>query len=194
MLQKGKRTYSLNLNDAEIERLNPIISEIQNENSEVKDVKTLFLFLLDNFSSPESTVEIPESNTISIENNDHYLEIEKTLPEFKEMHGIPNETELFEVLDFAVKLGMKAPEIIEIEKEVEKQVPISLESNQIIIDLTDDPKQPVSKKLELLEVIRERRQIKYKLPEKEPVSKIIEGMVFNEGSIFNVNGDFHTGF
>jgi hypothetical protein len=53
---------------------------------------------------------------------------------------------------------------------------------------------PVDKKLILLDEIAKRRQKKYKTETPESIPELIEKLVFNDGTIFNLHGEFHTGF
>ena len=108
-------------------------------------------------------------------------------------NGFQEETPIVDVLKTAIEKAEIEPQTIEVEKEVVKTVEKQLENNEILLTLTDEGNKTIEKKLILLNEIAKRRNRKFGgVP--EPVEVLCEKLIFNDGTIFNLHGEFFTGF
>jgi len=119
--------------------------------------------------------------------------IKKVINEYAETIEFSDKEDLVGVLLTAIKNAEKEPQTVQVEKEVVKTVEKQLENNEILITLSDDGAKTIEKKLILLQEISKRRYKKYG-GTPEPVEVLCEKMIFNDGTIFNLSGEFFTGF
>lgn len=129
---------------------------------------------------------------ITTENEVVFESLLVQLNDYAIKQGFQQETPIVDVLKTAIENAEKEPQTIEVEKEVVKTVERTLENNEILLTLTDSENITVDKKLLLLDEIKNRRFRKYK--KEETIPELCEKLIFNDGTIFNLAGEFHTGF
>lgn len=193
-----KRVSSLTYNDEAREAVNLELQKLQEKlGIEFTSVKHLFEHMLSLANSTEAPAKVEETTELPAENMLLLPDTEETKAFTTNMNqlrlntdALAEDSNMFEVLDFAVKVALFPPEPIETTLEIEKE----LTDSQYIITLTDQPKAPIEKKKILIDEIAKRRQSKYKFLTIESHSELMEKMIFNEGTIFNLHGEFYTGF
>lgn len=161
--------------------------------------KELLLTLLtdalntENAENKEIEKTVPDGfHLFSTENKVVFETILDELNNYAENKGFQKETPLVDVLKTAIENAEKEPQTVEVEKEVVKTVEKTLENNQILLTLTDSENITVDKKMLLLDEIKNRRFRKYKV--EETIPELCEKLIFNDGTIFNLAGEFFTGF
>ncbi len=203
MFQINSRSTSITFNESERAVINEKIKAFQEKKgTEILSIKELFTQLLVAATSENvpAISKTEENENTALDTNSIVLtgsieeinELKGKLNDFTEKHSIDAETPQIEIIDFALKTAMKTPEIIEVEKEVTKVVEKQLSENQILVTLTDDKNGTIEKKLILLDEISKRRS--RKLGIEETIPGLIEKMIFNDGTVFNLGGEFYTGF
>lgn len=161
--------------------------------------KELLLTLLtdalntENAENKEIEKTVPDGfQLITDENEAENNLVRSMLFEYADNNGITSGSTIVDVLKTAIENAVKEPQTVEVEKEVVKTVEKQLENNQILLTLTDSENITVDKKLLLLDEIKNRRFRKYK--QEETIPELCEKLIFNDGTIFNLAGEFHTGF
>lgn len=195
MFQIEKRVTAITLNDSEREVINERISEFQQKTGVVySSIKELFSALLTTTLSGANT----QNNDLDIEKAN---EIESTNIEIigqlsKEIQTLSDENNNLLNSNNALTLEIEEiknnPSTVEVEKTIE--VEKKLQSNQILITLTDSTIGSVEKKQILLDEISKRRAKRFKLEQPESLPELCEKMIFNTGTVFNIAGEFYTGF
>lgn len=198
MFQIEKRGNTINFNEKEWDEINAKLKTAQEIVGEDHlNVKSVFLALLERVITEKSReiekepiiekVEIIPENALILpensEDNEFRNNVNLMLKKFPELQ---EEFDWFKTFDFAVKSALNEPEIKEITKELE------LGPFDFLVTLTDEPKRPKERKLAILEKIQVYREAKYGV--KEEIPQIIEKLTFTEGSIFDVSGEYKTGF
>ncbi len=200
MLTLEKRVTNLTYNEEERNAVNRQLITIQEREqipfSSPKDMlsKLLSLAIKSEITEPQKTenIEITDSNNEFNEITVEFNELKTKLDEFRSIHALDAEMSYSEIIDSMVEFTKKSPEIKEVEKEVIKEVPVQLKSNQILVTLKDEPKRPIEKKLGILDEIHRRRASKMNVIETR--EELIEKLLFNDGTIFNLHGECYTGF
>lgn len=185
MLQAKTRTITLSYSIPELEEVNSLLVEFQEQNgSDFETMKGMFLDILR--KSVERKIHIPDSALEKERETavDRVNEIRTQL--ITAVNEDDNVTD-DELITLVINKINKEPEtktetVTEI-KEVEKQ----LSDNQILIEVGD-------RKLEILQEISKRRAKKYRLEQLESLPVLAEKMIFNDGTVFNLSGEFYTGF
>ncbi len=194
------RTTSITCNEEERNIFNQSLIEVQEKEgiifSSVKDSFSRLLSIALKAESNESNeteqVEKPESILEFTESDENLTKLKSLLDEFRENQGLSEGYLVEGLIIKAVHLAMKAPEVKEVEKEVIKEVPLSIGENQLLLTITDQPKLPIEKKKILLDEIHSRRKTKKGISETK--EQMLEKMIFNDNNIFNLGGEFFTGF
>ena len=196
MLQFKTRTNSLNYNDKDRPQINEDLSALQQKfGKEFSNPREAFEFMISYLLSTENR----ESETIEVEVEKEIIPenalILADLMSVTKVHNAINEIRLNnsmfsevstneEILDFALQSVLNPAEIQTVEKQ--------LEGNQLILTVTDQAELPYVKKMELLDEIKKRRASKLGVTESIP--ELLEKMIFNDNIIFNLGGEFYTGF
>ena len=162
------RTTSITCNEEERNIFNQSLIEVQEKEgiifSSVKDSFSRLLSIALKAESNESNeteqVEKPESILEFTESDENLTKLKSLLDEFRENQGLSEGYLVEGLIIKAVHLAMKAPEVKEVEKEVIKEVPLSIGENQLLLTITDQPKLPIEKKKILLDEIHSRRKTK----------------------------------
>lgn len=161
--------------------------------------KELLLTLLtdalntENAENKETEKPVPDGfHLFSTENKVVFEAMLDELNNYAANKGFQEETPLVDILKTAIENAEIEPQTIEVEKEVVKTVEKQLENNQILLTLTDSENITVDKKMLLLDEIKSRRFRKYKV--EETIPELCEKLIFNDGTIFNLAGEFFTGF
>lgn len=199
MFQLRSRNSNITYGDEARSVINQRIQDYQEKTGKTfSSIKELFEALLSNALSDESTIqpkiEKQTSNDFTLltfSNEDEFIEFTEEITSFRKKAMISDSLTDAEVLSGAMILAVKEPEIKEIEKEVIKTVPQELESNQILITLSNDKMGSAENKLIVLEEIQKRRNKKFK--QLEPIPELCEKLIFNDNTIFNLGGEFYTG-
>lgn len=201
MFELISSTASARFTDSEKPVINQRLQEFQEKKGIVfASFKELFTNLLndalnsENIEIKEIEKPIPDGlHLFSTENKEVFEAMLDQLNNYATKQGIQEETPLVDVLKTAIENAEKQPQTVEVEKEIVKTVEKQLENNEILLTLTDDGAKTIEKKLILLGEISKRRYKKYGgIP--EPIEVLCEKMIFNDGTIFNLSGEFHTGF
>ncbi|HTH31357.1 MAG TPA: hypothetical protein VL946_08400 [Lacibacter sp.] len=181
-------------NENERENLNSKIEIFQQNHGECSSFKELVEKLLEVANSQELPIEpitVIPPNYVKIGENIEEVELfMKKIGDFHTHARIPAQTltikETIEKALEAAQTPLPLPQKIE--------VPAELPENAIILEFTDEPNRPFSRKMEILLSVQANRQRKYNLPFPESFPAIVEKLVFSEGALFNHGGDFYTGF
>jgi len=201
MFQLKTAVNSIRFANSEIEIINQRFIEYQEKKGIVfSSLKEMFSILLNDALSDENIENAPVEKTvpdgfqlITTENARQFDMVVDELTIYAENIGITTAKPIIDVLKTAIENAEKEPQTIEVEKEVVKTVEKQLENNQILLTLTDEGNKTIEKKLILLTEIAKRRYKKYGgIP--EPVEALCEKLIFNDGTIFNLSGEFFTGF
>lgn len=200
MFQLQSRNANITYGNDAREIINQRIQAYQEKTGKTfSSIKELFETLLSNALSDESTNDSKNQKETSNDftlltftNEADFIEFTSEITSFKKKAMMAESLTDVEVLSEAMILAVKEPEIKEIEKEVIKTVPQELESNQILITLSNDKMGTAENKLILLDEIQKRRNKKFN--QLEPIPELCEKLIFNDNSIFNLGGEFFTGF
>jgi hypothetical protein len=200
MFQLKTPVNSIRFAQSEIEVINQRFIEFQEKKGIVfSSLKEMFSTLLndalntENVKPVEIEKPIPDGfHLFSTENKETFEAMLVQLNDYATKQGFQQEALLVDVLKTAIENAEKQPQTIEVEKEVVKTVEKTLENNQILLTLTDGENATIDKKLLLLDEIKNRRFRKYKV--EETIPELCEKLIFNDGTIFNLAGEFHTGF
>ena len=196
MLQFKTRTNSLNYNDKDRPQINEDLSALQQKfGKEFSNPREAFEFMISYLLSTENrepeTIEvevekeiIPE-NALILADLISVTKVHNAIKEIRLNNSMFSEVSTNEeILDFALQSVLNPAEIQTVEKQ--------LEGNQLILTITDQPQLPYVKKMELLDEIQKRRASKLGVTESIP--ELLEKMIFNDNIIFNLGGEFYTGF
>lgn len=200
MFTLKNRATTITCNEDERNTFNQSLIEIQEKEGVIfSSVKDAFSRLLSFAIKPESTenekpIEVEKAENILefTESTEKLTHLKSMLDEFRSNQGLSEEISVEEIILKALILAQKAPEIKEVEKEVIKEVPISIGENQLLLTITDQPNKPIEKKKILLDEIHIRRKNKKGISETK--EQMLEKMIFNDNIIFNLGGEFFTGF
>lgn len=201
MFELTSNAASARFTDSEKPIINQRLQEFQEKKGIVfASFKELFTTLLTDALHSENNVikevekPIPDGlHLFSTENKKAFETMLEQLNEYATKQGFQEEMPLVDILKTVIENAENTPEIIEVEKEVVKTVDKQLENNQILLTLKDEGTKTIEKKLILLQEISKRRHKKYGgVP--EPIEELCEKLIFNDGTIFNLSGEFHTGF
>jgi urease gamma subunit len=203
MFQLKTPVNSIRFAPSEIEVINQRFIEFQEKKGIVfSSLKEMFSTLLndalnseniENVKPVEIEKPIPDGfQLITTENNVEFEAVVKEIVDYGYRQGVDEPFSIVSVLKTAIENAEKQPQTVEVEKEVVKTVEKTLENNQILLTLTDGENATIDKKLLLLDEIKNRRFRKYKV--EETIPELCEKLIFNDGTIFNLAGEFHTGF
>lgn len=200
MFQLKTPVNSIRFAQSEIEVINQRFIEFQEKKGIVfSSLKEMFSTLLndalntENIEIKEIEKPIPDGFQLITDENARQFElVVDELTVYAENIGIAVAKPIIDVLKTAIENAEKQPQTVEVEKEVVKTVERTLENNEILLTLTDSENITVDKKLLLLDEIKNRRFRKYK--QEETIPELCEKLIFNDGTIFNLGGEFFTGF
>lgn len=192
MYQITGNTVSFRVNDAERDQFNQIAAQLQESENEVYANGNHVFFALLRYcrqlenSSLENKCHIPDS-ALEKERETAVNRVNEIRTQLITAVNEDDNVTDDELITLVINKINKEPEtktetVTEI-KEVEKQ----LSDNQILIEVTD-------RKLEILQEIAKRRAKKYRLEKSESLPVLAEKMIFNDGTVFNLSGEFYTGF
>lgn len=162
--------------ESDINAINDFALQLQNERAIIfENGRDFTKALILKCQQLESDLKTAENELISVEND------LKTV--FRsELKAAENEVkQLREQLAAVNNLPAPEPEV--------KEVPTPVADNQLLITLTENP----SRKRALLREISKRRADKYGNAPETP-EELAEKMIFNDGTVFNLGGEFYTGF
>lgn len=183
MYQINKRSASVNFPEAEITEVNENLKAIQLKHGVVfSTFKDLILHLIsvDLAEIPEIKTAVMPENALILTENQKIIELNETITaEIAENSSIS----LTELFTQSIENSKKSAEIKEIE------VPVLISENQLLINFSENPE----RKRELLLEISRRRAEKYNT-DLEPIEELAEKLLFNDGTVFNLGGEFYTGF
>lgn len=192
MYQITGNTVSFRVNDAERDQFNQIAAQLQESENEVYANGNHVFFALLRYcrqlenSSLENKYHIPDSalekERETAVNRVNEIRTQLITAVNEDDNVTDNELITLVINKINKKPETKTETVTEI-KEVEKQ----LSDNQILIEVTD-------RKLEILQEISKRRAKKYRLEQLESLPVLAEKMIFNDGTVFNLSGEFYTGF
>ena len=200
MFQLKTPVNSIRFAPSEIEVINQRFIEFQEKKGIVfSSLKEMFSTLLNDALNSEKVkpVEIEKPipdgfHLFSTENKETFEAMLGELNDYATKQALPEEITGIDVLKTAIENAEILPQTVEVEKEVVKTVEKTLENNQILLTLTDGENATIDKKMLLLDEIKNRRFRKYKV--EETIPELCEKLIFNDNSIFNLGGEFFTGF
>lgn len=201
MFQVISETASARFTPSEKTVVNQRIQAFQEKKGIVfSSFKELLLTLLTDALNTENAenkeIEKPVPDGFQLITNDEASTIrviKEAINKYAETIEFTDKSDLVGVLLTAFENAEKEPQTIEVEKEVVKTVERTFENNEILLTLTDEGNKTIEKKLILLNEIAKRRNRKFG-GTPEPVEALCEKMIFNDGTIFNLSGEFFTGF
>lgn len=203
MYQINGNTVSFRVNEDEREQINQIAEKLQTlGNTTYANGNQLFFALLqyckqlENKAEPTNEVEAMEVALDSAVNSVNELNtiVNEYRKQLSTAVNVVYENDNFtddQLITTVINVINSKPETItETEtvtetKEVEKQ----LSENQLLLTLHPN----WERKIELLNEIAKRRAKKYS-KDIEPIEVLAEKMIFNDGTIFNLGGEFYTGY
>lgn len=168
--------------ESDVNTINEIAKTLQNEFGVFENGRGFTKSLILKCQQLENDLKTAEDDLISTETElkSVFEDTENKLR--SRIEAAENEVkQLREQLAAANDLPAPEPEV--------KEVPALVGENQLLITITGDH----SRKRAILREISKRRASKYKTDPETP-EELAEKMIFNDGTVFNLGGEFYTGF
>lgn len=168
--------------ESDADEINEIAKTLQSEFGVFQNGLNFTKALINKYKQLENDLKTAENDLISAETElkSRFEDTENKLR--SRIEAAENEVkQLREQLAAANDLPAPAPEV--------KEVPALVGENQLLITLTENP----TRQRAILREIASRRASRYKTDPDTPEA-LAEKMIFNDGTIFNLGGEFYTGF